>query len=124
MLRRLGPPDRQSWRAKASGCCCLFGDDLGHRPVLRERPGPASWHVARGCGLLGDTPCAVRREANDGPTGLGAGRTRMHRLCPCSSLGIPQRVALPAYVKIETQSQYSPIVSAHSLLPRPRRPPQ
>jgi hypothetical protein len=52
MLRRLGPTHLLIGRAKASGCCCLVGDDLGHRPVVSEHPRLAGRHVSGGGGLL------------------------------------------------------------------------
>jgi hypothetical protein len=40
---RLDPSDPQIWRAKASGWCCFFGNDLGHCSMVLESPASSSW---------------------------------------------------------------------------------
>ena len=64
MLRRLGPTHLLIGRAKASGCCCLVGNDLSHRPVIPEYPRLAGRYVSGGNSLLDLLPCAVRRETD------------------------------------------------------------
>jgi hypothetical protein len=66
MLRRIGPTHLLIGRAKASGCCCFVGSDLGHRAMLWEGPGLAYGYIAGRGGLLDLLPCAVRREADHG----------------------------------------------------------
>src|SRR5712671_1792199 len=73
MRRRLGPTHLLIGRAKASGCCCLVGDDLGHRPVFWEYPWLARRHVSGRGGLLDLLPCTVRRETDYGIPNAGAG---------------------------------------------------
>src|SRR6267378_3636354 len=83
MLRRLGPTHLLIGRAKASGCYCLPGDDLGHVAMLWECPQLARWHVAGRGGLLDLLPCAMSWEADHGIPGVGtcaagfAGRVRI-----------------------------------------------
>jgi hypothetical protein len=73
MLRRLGPTHLLTGRAKVSGCCCLVGDDLGHRPMITEYPGLARRHVSGGDGLLDLLPSAMSGETDHGPnSGAGA----------------------------------------------------
>jgi hypothetical protein len=73
MLRRLGPTHLLIGRAKASGCCCFVGDDLGHRPMGCERPALAGSNVA-GCGGRFDLPpCAMSWETDHGIPNAGAG---------------------------------------------------
>ena len=73
MLRRLGPTHLLIGRAKASGCCCLVGDDLGHVAMLWECPQLARWHVAGRGGLLDLLPCAMSGETDHGIANSGAG---------------------------------------------------
>src|SRR5882724_6917173 len=73
MLQRLGPTHLLIGRAKASGCCCLVGDDLGHRPVIPEYPWLARRHVSGGGGLLDLLPGAMSREADHSISNMGAG---------------------------------------------------
>ena len=73
MLQRLGPTHLLIGRAKASGCCCLVGDDLGHRPVFGENPGLAGRDVAGRGGLLDLLPSAMSRESDHGIPNPGAG---------------------------------------------------
>src|SRR6266851_8522785 len=68
MLRRLGPTHLLMGRAKASGCCCLVGDDLGHRAMVGEYPWLARRHVSGRGGLLDHAPCAMSGETDDGPS--------------------------------------------------------
>jgi hypothetical protein len=75
MLRRLGPTHLLIGRAKASGCCCLVGDDLGHRPVVSEYPRLAGRYVAGGGGLLDLLPRAMSGETDYGIPNPGAGAT-------------------------------------------------
>src|ERR1700758_4857906 len=73
MLRRLGPTHLLIGRAKASGCCCLVGDDLGHRPVFGENPGLAGRDVAGRGGLLDLLPGAMSGATNHVVVTSGAG---------------------------------------------------
>src|SRR3984893_9344155 len=73
MLRRLGPTDLLIGRAKASGCCCLVGNDLGHRSVFGENPGLAGRDVAGRGGLLDLLPSAMSGETDHGVPNSGAG---------------------------------------------------
>src|SRR6266851_8415965 len=73
MLRRLGPTHLLIGRAKASGCCCLVEDDLGHRAMVGEYPWLARQHVSGRGSLLNLLPCAVRRETDHGIPSTGAG---------------------------------------------------
>jgi hypothetical protein len=73
MLRRLGPTHLLIGRAKASGCCCLVGDDLGHRPVIPEYPRLAGSHVSGGGSLLDLLPGAMSGETDHGIPNTGAG---------------------------------------------------
>src|SRR6202045_2549267 len=73
MLRRLGPTHLLIGRAKASGCCCLVGDDLGHRTMVGEYPGLARRHVSRRDGLLDLLPGAMSGETDHGVPNSGAG---------------------------------------------------
>jgi len=73
MLRSLGPTHLLIRRAKVSSCCCLLGDDLGHRPVFREYPGLAWSYLSGGDGLLNLLPCAMSGETDYGIPNPGAG---------------------------------------------------
>src|ERR1700730_3335386 len=80
MLRRLGPTHLLIGRAKASGCCCLVGDNLGHRAMVGEYPGLARRYVSGGSGLLDLLPSTMSWEADQripnaraGAAGLAGG---------------------------------------------------
>src|SRR5216683_1031985 len=73
MLRRLGPTHLLIGRAKASGCCCLVGDDLSHRTMVGEYPGLARGHVSRRDGLLDLLPSTMSGETDHGIPNAGAG---------------------------------------------------
>jgi hypothetical protein len=70
MLQRLGPTHLLIGRAKASGCCCLVGDDLSHGPVVAEYPPLTRRHISGASGLLDLLPSAMSRET------VTASRTR------------------------------------------------
>ena len=106
---------RRSWRVKASGCCCFFGDYLGHRPVLREYPAFASWDISGGRRGFDLPPSAMSRESNHGI------RTRAQapQVLQVASEYVAGQTAirLPAGVcrgRRAVRSRHSPIVSAHS----------
>src|SRR5713101_7530335 len=75
-FRRLDPSDPQIRGVQASGCF-FVADDLGHRPVVGERPPLAYGHVASSDCLLDDAPAAMRREADDGLSAFGTGPARI-----------------------------------------------
>ena len=67
MLQRLDPRQLLLTGVRGSGCFFrgghrFLGDNLGHRPVVPEDPGLIRSYVARGGGLLDDTPCTMRRK--------------------------------------------------------------
>jgi len=72
MLQRLGPTHLLIGRAKASGCCCLVGDHLGHRPVIPEYPRLARRYVSGANSLLDLLPSAVGGETDHGIPNAGA----------------------------------------------------
>src|ERR1700730_4487700 len=72
MLRRLGPTHLLIGRAKASGCCCLVGDDLSHRAMVGEYPRLARQHVSGRGSLLHLLPCAMSGETDHDISSTGA----------------------------------------------------
>ena len=100
MFWRLDPPDPQIWRVKASGCCRLFGDNLGHRPVVPERPAFSNWDVSGGHRGFDFSPSAVRGETDHSIPNPGAGaaalacRVRIRRRAdrnPSSGRRVPRQ---------------------------------
>ncbi len=73
MLQCLGPTHQQMGRAKASGCCCFFGDDLSHRPVITECPRLAGRYVSGGNSLLDFLRGAMSGEPDHSIPYAGAG---------------------------------------------------
>ena len=56
-----------------SGCCCLVGDHLGHRPVITEYLRLAKRYVSGGNRLLDLLPGAMSGKTNHGIPNAGAG---------------------------------------------------
>ena len=70
------PPIRKSEGYEALRCV-FAGDDRFHGPMVGEDSPLACRHVAGNCRLLDGTRSFMRREANDGLSGSGAGPERL-----------------------------------------------